>query len=893
MATKKYLDNTGLSYFWSKIKALIPTTWAASSTANGVATKAASIPFGKVDSTSTSTAFTATVNGITELSDGVCVMLKNGVVTSASGWTLNVNGLGAKPVYRSFAASSRTTTWFNVNYTMLFVYNSTRITGGCWDMFEGYWSDSNNVGVYNRPTYVRLKTKTNLYRYQMLLSYSDTELLPINAVSNDTGTSKTLTTESFDPFGPIYYYYNESTVNANAVIPDSRLWAQRDMNLRYSFNTGTTLTANKSIYLVAVPQDDGKAKLYSEPIAQEIPATDNGLIYIYLGTAYSNYQLQLNEKHPIYYYKNGAVRLWTNAPSGVNPDNYYDKYDIEQITKSDYSNTHTELLTAVTLPASSSVKVMDYPEDGEWNSNTTRILMVKEDGNLVDSTLLPVTCNSDGIYVENTEEESVTVDLEIIIANKLAFRNSSVFYGVCNSSAQSSALEVTTNYFYTIYPGMQLLVKFVNGIKNANQGLWVNGNYVGNIANDTNETGVAYDVRENQLVNMVFDGTYWHMLGTREANTTWYGITKLVDSVSSTSTSAAATPNSVKQAYDLASGKQDALVSGTNIKTINGTSILGSGNIEISGGGGSTTNQKTWYGTSTTSASSSTKVVTCEGFTLEDGAHISVFFKNENTYKSLAYLNVNGTGAILISQTTGSGIAQYMWHAGEVVDFVYSSTNEKWFFVHRATATTTYYGPTKLSSSTSSTSTSLAATPSAVKAAYDLASGKQDALVSGTNIKTINGTSILGSGNIEISGEGSTTDIVNLIYPVGSIYMSVNSTNPKTLFGGTWTQIAQGRTLVGVDTSDTNFNTAEKTGGEKTHTLTVAELPSHRHEKLYNQNGTTERKAGYGSTGTHTGTLNQNTNTTFESLNTGYTGGGQAHNNLQPYFTCYIWKRTA
>ena len=70
-------------------------------------------------------------------------------------------------------------------------------------------------------------------------------------------------------------------------------------------------------------------------------------------------------------------------------------------------------------------------------------------------------------------------------------------------------------------------------------------------------------------------------------------------------------------------------------------------------------------------------------------------------------------------------------------------------------ATTSKYGVTQLSSSTSSTSTSLAATPSAVKSAYDLANGKQDKLVSGTNIKTINGTSILGSGDITISGGSS------------------------------------------------------------------------------------------------------------------------------------------
>jgi hypothetical protein len=74
-------------------------------------------------------------------------------------------------------------------------------------------------------------------------------------------------------------------------------------------------------------------------------------------------------------------------------------------------------------------------------------------------------------------------------------------------------------------------------------------------------------------------------------------------------------------------------------------------------------------------------------------------------------------------------------------------------------ATTSKYGVTKLSSSTSSTSTTLAATASAVKSAYDLANGKQTKLVSGTNIKTINGESILGSGNIVISGGGSTSDI--------------------------------------------------------------------------------------------------------------------------------------
>ena len=96
-----------------------------------------------------------------------------------------------------------------------------------------------------------------------------------------------------------------------------------------------------------------------------------------------------------------------------------------------------------------------------------------------------------------------------------------------------------------------------------------------------------------------------------------------------------------------------------------------------------------------------------------------------------------------------------------------------------------------------------------------LFNAKQDTLVSGTNIKTINNTSVLGNGNI---------NIIDAIYPVGSIYMSVNSTSPATLFGGTWTQIKDTFLLSAGDTY-----TAGDTGGEATHTLTSGEMPIHNH----------------------------------------------------------------
>ncbi len=132
-------------------------------------------------------------------------------------------------------------------------------------------------------------------------------------------------------------------------------------------------------------------------------------------------------------------------------------------------------------------------------------------------------------------------------------------------------------------------------------------------------------------------------------------------------------------------------------------------------------------------------------------------------------------------------------------------------------------------------------------------------------------------------------ELFNLIYPVGSIYMSINNTDPGTLFGGTWVPWGTGRTPVGVDTSQTEFSTVEKTGGEKTHTLTVDEIPSHNHIGGILVNEAT------GGSNAYTFAPQGITNSTNynSSLRIGNTGGGQAHNNLQPYITCYMFKRTA
>ena len=124
--------------------------------------------------------------------------------------------------------------------------------------------------------------------------------------------------------------------------------------------------------------------------------------------------------------------------------------------------------------------------------------------------------------------------------------------------------------------------------------------------------------------------------------------------------------------------------------------------------------------------------------------------------------------------------------------------------------------------------------------------------------------------------------ILDNVYPVGSIYMSVNSTNPKNLFGGTWEQI-QGKFLLGMDSS----YPAGSTGGEATHKLTQGEMPKHNHPIYYPNGGGPDEGAalGFPEVGS------KNTWWAVSCL-TGAAGDNEAHNNMPPYLSVYIWKRT-
>ncbi len=312
--------------------------YASSATSGGSALNTEGIPFGEVDSTSTSTVFTATVAGITELKNGTVVMLKNGVVTSASGFTININGLGAKPVYSNMATGNdiaptnptRETTIFNINYTLLFVYSTDLVSGGAWINYRGYDANTNTIGYQIRTNSTSLPMTSIVYRYRLLFQSADNaHYVPANnSTSTNATTARTACQDKINPFGRIVYYGTTASVAAGSRPSAANLWQQYTFALGYSFQKSPNyvLTEWKPIYLRCAPQSDGSAIIDSTtPFVQDLPTTEDGKIYIFLGIAYSTTAMELTLEHPVYWFKNGRICQYTDAatelPAVTSADN--------------------------------------------------------------------------------------------------------------------------------------------------------------------------------------------------------------------------------------------------------------------------------------------------------------------------------------------------------------------------------------------------------------------------------------------------------------------------------------------------------------------------------------------------------------------------------------------
>ena len=362
---------------------------------------------------------------------------------------------------------------------------------------------------------------------------------------------------------------------------------------------------------------------------------------------------------------------------------------------------------------------------------------------------------------------------------------------------------------------------------------------------------------------------------------------------------------------ELYATKQNTLVSGTNIKTINGDSILGSGDISVGG-------EKVPIGTIFEfPTDDATKLPTgylfCDGSAVSRTQYADLFGVIGTTWGagdgSTTFNLPSKAGLVTVGVSTDDeefntigdtfGEKEHRLTINEIPSHNHNTVSMCSFPEGVANARTGY-GYNEVALNKSSYGNSVSNTGGGY--AHN---NIQPTVVSNFIIKASNVSQLPDEAEVVDGYSTSTTDaysanyinnmILNAVYPVGSIYMSVNSTSPATLFGGKWVAISQGRTLVGVGTgTDINGDsmtwTAETEGGEYFHTLTIDEMPSHKHVSWIhgNVNPTSHSEskdyfsyAGWGSS----------YHDTWE--NTDNTGGGQAHNNIQPFFAVYMWKRTA
>lgn len=262
---------------------------------------------------------------------------------------------------------------------------------------------------------------------------------------------------------------------------------------------------------------------------------------------------------------------------------------------------------------------------------------------------------------------------------------------------------------------------------------------------------------------------------------------------------------------------------------------------------------------STTAAGTAAKVASCDNYALRTGDVFVLIITTSNTASSALTLNVNNRGAKTI------------YINGTVSSSTNKTLNAGTYFV--------YYNGTNY---------------------YLRTDGKFPVPFTASDVGAI-----------------KKSDLLDFVYPVGSIYMSVNNVSPQTFLGGTWTSI-NGRFLLGAGANTANTDntygslaanqinrSVNEQGGEVKHSLTTTEMPSHNHTIDHTHDTAKTANSSimalsYGSSNSYNGIGGKSFSTSTRDVvvpkysgNSGSTGSGVAHNNMPPYLAVYMWKRTA
>lgn len=717
------------------------------------------IPFGEVDSTSTSTAYTATVDGITALEDGVCCYLMNGVVTSASGFTININGLGAKPVYGTLAAATQSTTIFNINYTMLFVYNSKRVSGGCWDVFYGYNSDTTT----GREEYYYLRPYAGqaIYRYKFLMEGEDGRFYPITTTNQSSATqvTKSPTTTPLRPW-KIWYYTGTATVNAGAAFAAQTVQPSYYATTAvYNFNASTGTYAyiflqgsyNKDTDLFTLDSGSNYYKFVKYTAAIDWSANlTQGKYYILLGSSYSttNY-FQLFNINPFYYFD--GTRL----------------IPVERkVTK--------DLIADINVPT----KVSDLTNDVGYITGYTE----------TDPTV-PSWAKASSKPTYTASEVGALPITGGTLTGNTDLNGGDKIFGLTAPAATNSPI-----------------LRFQRGELTDNYNDWQIQDRGGYLYFD--ERGSGSTAWTNRV--------YFDTAGVVHASSytgSGASLTGVIHSETDPIFSASAASGISSTDITNWNGKQAALVSGTNIKTINNESLLGSGNINIQGGSGGAVSGVKGNAESTYRTGDVNLTTENIGAVADCTLSIRAWTSGNPRVVKFCTVNYNGTDSnngvfIKISMRSGhgNGTAYNIWqdavlsvgyqgsvtvnvfryyadsityesvahNYGDILYTVDTTNKVVKFYVLMGQYSYLYQSPLlRLNASTAGTITQhtgdaimdMSGTHTYANVFWLDGSTKQDKLVSGTNIKTINSASILGSGDISVYDSAHTINTNSTCLP--------------------------------------------------------------------------------------------------------------------------------
>ena len=280
---------------------------------------------------------------------------------------------GAINIYR--LTNSTVTTTFGAGCDILMVFDGTD-----WKINAYVDTNTNTIGYQLRTNSGIFKNgaSTAIYRYQILVE-TPNGLEAFTSTSNKTSATKTQLSPHYRPGGEIRYYGATGTVSSGANIGATSLWQQYAFDLRYSFNvTSTEFEIGDSIYIKMSKNGDGtlspvyNAESAGHPLVTELPSTEDGYVYLYLGQTYSAYQIELTPNHPMYEYKNGKIREYTEVSSGGGGSATDVQINGTSITSGGVANILTETayssLNKIATVSDLPTKVSDLTNDSNFIS---------------------------------------------------------------------------------------------------------------------------------------------------------------------------------------------------------------------------------------------------------------------------------------------------------------------------------------------------------------------------------------------------------------------------------------------------------------------------------------------------------------------------------------------